>query len=164
MRNRPTPDFVKNKKNPSPSKGLKLLHNCPPYFVRASDGSVSTEKTAYPRWIWGRECEKASGAWRPQPWSSSLARPKFPISRQENTLGWEIKEFRGFEVHTLQTITFFISAAISLALSCSPNIFTNSQISNPLTCSRHQSPKIRIPIVQILCFDFFNDSATNNLR
>ena len=44
-----------------------------------------------------RECEKASGAWRPQPWSSSLARPKFPITRQENTLGWAIKEFRGFE-------------------------------------------------------------------
>ena len=27
-----------------------------------------------------------------------------------------------------------------------------------------ESPKIRIPIVQILCFDLFNDSATNNLR
>ena len=33
------------------------------------------------------------------------------------------------------------------------NLFTTSE-----------SPKIRIPIVQILCFDFFNDSETNNLR
>ena len=33
------------------------------------------------------------------------------------------------------------------------NLFTTSE-----------SPKIRIPIVQIFCFDFFNDSETNNLR
>ena len=39
---------------------------------------------------------------------------------------------------------------------------TKNQKINLFTTS--ESPKIRIPIVQIFCFDFFNDSATNNLR
>ena len=40
--------------------------------------------------------------------------------------------------------------------------FISKGVYNLFTTS--ESPKIRIPIVQILCFDFFNDSVTNNLR
>ena len=45
-----------------------------------------------------------------------------------------------------------------------PNHYDLAQFFKDNLFTTSESPKIRIPIVQILCFDFFNDSATNNLR
>ena len=43
-----------------------------------------------------------------------------------------------------------------------PTNQVNMELFNLFTTS--ESPKIRIRIDQIFCYDFFNDSATNNLR
>ena len=61
------------------------------------------------------------------------------------------------------------------AISSVVFVLVDSQLNSQFRCSNLKEesnnlfttsgpPKIRIRIVQILCFDFFNDSATNNLR
>ena len=64
-----------------------------------------------------------------------------------------------------QMLTFYvIGRKISRSWRFGKTVNQVKNFRKLVTCSRHRSPKIRIPIVQIFCFDFFNDSATNNLR
>ena len=80
------------------------------------------------------------------------------FTRKFQSLSYDLKPlFADQSQHFLQYFEFKEIENVN------PNFFRNNwHIDNLFTTS--ESPKIRIPMVQILCFDFSNDSATNDLR